>query len=222
MKILEIPESGKCGLTVTWRGRTGLYRRAYVVPRNPNTPEQTNARTNLAASASAYRALDAAAQDAWNSAALKLRTRSRLGSSGPLTGLQFYTKINSVLRLLGQDPVDVPPGQPNFPAVAPQNLVITNTSGVIALKLTCPGNPGEYTMIRACAPQNAGVRRTPNCAFIGTCPAPAAGSADITSLYVGRYGVPSVGTRVFVQANVMVDGFESARFTWSALVPTAS
>ena len=52
----------------------------------------------------------------------------------------------SVLRLLGQDPVDVPPGQPNFPAVAPQNLVITNTSGVIALKLTCPGNPGEYTI----------------------------------------------------------------------------
>jgi hypothetical protein len=34
-----------------------------------------------------------------------------------------------------------PPTRPQFPDLAPQGLVITNTNGVIALKLTCLGDP---------------------------------------------------------------------------------
>jgi len=41
-----------------------------------------------------------------------------------------------------------PPDHPQFPDLAAQNLVITNTAGVIALRLTCATNPGENTIVR--------------------------------------------------------------------------
>jgi len=41
-----------------------------------------------------------------------------------------------------------PPDHPQFPDLAAQNLVITNTAGVIALRLTCATDPGENTIVR--------------------------------------------------------------------------
>jgi hypothetical protein len=53
-------------------------------------------------------------------------------------------------------------------------------------------------------------------------PAPVQGSADITSLYTARYGVPPVGKKVYVQVNQFVDGWESLPVTFWAIVPAAS
>jgi hypothetical protein len=222
MKILDIPESGKCGLTVTWRGRAGLLRRAYVVPRNPDTLAQRIVRTNLTSTAGRWATLTEAQRAAWNTAALQHKTKMRLGQTGPMTGFQFFTKINATLAQFGQDQVDAPPGRPNFPALAPQNLVITNTTGVIALKLTCPADPGQNTIIRASAPVSQGINRVPFTRIIGMCPAPAAGSANITSLYTAVFGVPAVGSKVFVEANMLLDGWESPRWAWNAIVPTSA
>ncbi len=131
-------------------------------------------------------------------------------------------RINCKLGFLGQEPVDVPPTAPQFPALAPQNLVITNTGGVIAVKLTCPIDPGTNTVLRASPPQNAAVRACRNFRIIGLCPAPADGSADITALYVAEFGVVPVGKRLFVQASTMVDGFESLPREFQARVPAAA
>jgi hypothetical protein len=60
------------------------------------------------------------------------------------------------LGLLGQEPVDAPPVAPQFSALAPQGLVITNTAGVVAVKLTCLGDPGET---RCCGPARRRTRR---------------------------------------------------------------
>ncbi len=136
--------------------------------------------------------------------------------------MQLFTRINCKLGLLGQDVVDTPPaGAPLFPDLAPQNLVITNTSGVITVKLTCPADPGQNTVLRASPPQNTAVRACKNFRFIGTCPTPADGSADIMSLYVAEFGVVPVGKRLFVRASVVVDGFESLAREFQARVPTA-
>ena len=104
--------------------------------------------------------------------------------------------------------MDAPPAQPLFPDLAPANLVITNTGGVIALKLTCPSDPGENTIVRASAPVSQGRETCSDFRVLGTCPAPVAGSADITALYTARYGVPPVGKKVYVQVNQFVDGWE--------------
>jgi hypothetical protein len=49
-----------------------------------------------------------------------------------------------------------------------------------------------------------------------------AGSSDITGLYSARYGLPKAGTKVYVQVNQVVDGWESLPKTYSAIVPAAS
>jgi len=221
MKIQDVPQTGKLGLTVTWPGRNGLIRRILVTPSNPRTDRQLVVRDVLAQQARRFDALTDAQQDAWNVAADGFQSRPTLGQSGPLTGLQLFVRINCKLGILGQDPVDVPPVAPQFPTLAPQNLVITNTSGVIAVKLTCPTDPGENTVLRASPPQNSAVRACGNFRIIGTCPAPAQGSANITTLYTAEYGAVPVGKRLFVRASTMVDGFESLGRQFQARVPAA-
>ena len=222
MKIQDIPQTGKLGLTVTWSGRNGQIRRIYVTPANPRTDRQRVVRGLLAQQARRFDTLTDAQQNAWNVAAAGFQSVPTLGQSGKLTGLQLFTRINCKLGLLGQDVVDTPPaGAPVFPDLAPQNLVITNTSGVITVKLTCPADPGQNTVLRASPPQNAAVRACKNFRFIGTCPTPADGSADITSLYVAEFGAVPVGKRLFVRASVVVDGFESLAREFHARVPTA-
>ena len=209
MKIQDIPQTGKLGLTVTWPGRNGLIRRILVTPSNPRSDRQLVVRDLLAQ------------QDAWIVAAAGYQSTPTLGQSGPLTGLQLFVRINCKLGLLGQEPVDVPPVSPQFPSLAPQNLVITNTGGVIAVKLTCPTSPGENTVLRASPPQKAAVRACGNFRMLGTCPAAVQGSADITTLYVAQFGSVPVGKRIFVRASTMVDGFESLGREFQARVPAA-
>ena len=221
MKLQDIPQVGKLDLTVTWHGRNGQIRRILAIPKNPRTDRQLEVRDLLLQQARRFDALTDTQQDAWNVAASGFHSRPSLGQSGPLTGLQLFVRVNCKLGLLGEDPVDAPPAAPQFPALAPQNLVITNTSGVVAVKLTCPTNPGQNTVLRASPPQNSAVRACRNFRIIGTCPAPAAGSVDITSLYVAEYGAVPVGKRLFVRASTMVDGFESLPRQFQARVPAA-
>jgi len=221
MKIQDIPQTGKLGLTVTWPGRNGLIRRIFVTPANPRTDRQLVVRDLLAQEARRFDALTDAQQDAWNVAADGYQSRSKLGQSGPLTGLQLFVRVNCKLGLLGQAPVDAPPAAPQFPDLAPQNLVITNTGGVVAVKLTCPTDPGENTVLRASPPQNSAVRACSNYRIIGICPAPVLGASDITALYVAEFGAVPVGKRLFVKASTMVSGFESLARQFQARVPAS-
>ena len=219
MKIQDIPQTGKLGLTVTWRGRNGLVRRILVTPKNPRTDRQLQVRDLLMQQARRFEVLTEAQQDAWATAAAGYQSIPSLGQSGPLTGVQLFIRINCKLGLLGQEPVDVPPVSPQFTAVAPKSLVITNTAGVIAVKLTCPTSPGENTVLRASPPQNAAVRACWNYRILGTCPAPVTGSSDITALYTAEFGAPPAGKRLFVRVSTMVSGFESLPRQFHTLVP---
>ena len=219
MKIKDIPQVGKLGMTVTWQGRSGLLRRILVTPKNPRTAKQLEVRALMTEHARHFDALTQTQQDAWSVAAEALKSSATLGQSGALTGLQLFVKVNCKLGLLGVDPVDTPPAEPEFPAIAPENLVITNTAGVVAVKLTCPNAPAENTVLRASPPQKSGIRHCENYRIIGVCPLAVGGSADITGLYVARFGAAPVGKRIFVRASTMVDGFESLPRQFHALVP---
>ena len=45
---------------------------------------------------------------------------------------------------------------------------------------------------------------------------------DITDLYTARFGAPTVGSKVYVQVNQFVDGWESLPRTFVGIVPEAS
>jgi len=221
MKIQDIPQVGRLGLTVTWSGRNGQIRRIFVTPKNPRTDAQLVIRDLLAQQTRRFDTLTDAQQDAWNVAAASYKSNPSLGQSGPLTGLQLFAKVNCKLGLLNQAPVDVPPLAPQFPTLAPQNLIITNAGGVVTVKLTCPTDPGDGTVLRASPPQNSAVRACRNFRIIGVCPAPVGGAADITGLYTAEFGAVPAGKRLFIRASTMVDGFESLGRLFQARVPTA-
>jgi hypothetical protein len=54
------------------------------------------------------------------------------------------------------------------------------------------------------------------------CPTPVQGSADITNLYVARFGAPPAGKKVYIQVNQFVDGREDLPVTFSAIVPAGT
>ena len=219
MKIIDVPQTGKIGLQVSFQSRYGLVRRARVIPKQPNTFAQLQVRANLTRAAAGFDHLTTAQQDAWNTAAAKHKSKASLGQSGPLTGLQLFVKINTNLTFLGQESVIVPPAVPAFDAVSPQSLQVVLVLGVPKITLTCPTSVGENTVISACAPTNSGVRRAPQLKILGTCPAPAQGSANITDLYVAMFGVPALGSRIFASAHLMTDGWTSPTSLYSGLVP---
>jgi hypothetical protein len=222
MKILDIPQSGKRGLNVSQGGAFGQVSRALANVANPRTASQMSVRNNLSRVSASWRALQEVQRAAWMAAAKDARSNPRLNQSGTLSGFLLFTKINCALAQFGQAQVDAPPEHPQFPNLAAQNLVITNTDGVVALKLTCPTDPGQNTIVRGASPLSQGRDTCGDFRVLGTCPTPVGGSADITSLYTARYGVPPVGKKVYIQVNQVIDGWESLPTTFSGIVPATA
>ena len=219
MKLEHISRYEKDPSTVVCAGRYGLVSRCRVIPANPRTQRQTEVRQNFACHARRFRELTDAQRDAWHADAATYRSHPRQGQTGPLTGLHLFVRVNCKLALFGLEPLNTPPPPPVFPELAPQDLVITNTAGVVAVKLVCPADPGNNTVLRASPPQSPGRGTCGEFRIIGMCPAPVAGLADITALYTACFGPPPVGRRIFLRASTMVTGFESLPLEFRALVP---
>src|ERR1039458_22350 len=128
MKILDIPQTGKRGLTVSLKSAFGLVSRIVAIPANPRTPSQMGVRAILSRVSASWRGLQEVQRAAWMAAAKEAKSNSRLGQSGALSGFQLFTKINCTLAQFGQDTVTAPPAHPQFPELAPASLVITNRS----------------------------------------------------------------------------------------------
>ena len=222
MKVQDVPQTGKLGVTVTFKGRNGMVRRWKAIPKNPRTADQLAVRTRLASQVAAYDQLTDAQQAAWVAAGAQFQSRSSLGQSGPLTGCQLFTKVNCALLAIGQDTVTDPPAKPLLAVLPIDGLQITNTGGTVAIRLHTVAAPPEGTMLRACAPENSGVRRGSAYRLLGTLPSPVAQYIDITSLYTTRFGVPPVGKRVFVSVNANMDGYEGIPQVFSARVPAST
>ncbi len=222
MKILDIPQSGKRGLNVSQGGRYGQISRALVIPTNPRSTDQLNVRQHLAGFAQAWRGLTQAQRNAWSTAAKTHNSTARLGQSGSLTGCQFFVQVNCNLALMGVATKLDPPAAVSFPALVPSTLEATNVAGVITLKMACGDDPTEYTILRASPPQSQGRAVCNDFRVLGECPQPAQGKADITALYVAKFGAPSVGTKVFVRASQMIDGFEDIPHQFEVIIPAAA
>ena len=222
MKIIDVPQTGKLGLTVTYPGRSGLIRRSWVVPANPKTGDQLVVRSRLARFAAMWDALTESQQDGWITAAAGYQSKPSLGQSGPLTGLQLFVRINTNLDVVGEPVVQIPPARPEFDANVAQGLELTNPSGVPAIKLTCSGTSDAFNIVSACAPQKSGTRRPISWRMLGELPEVVTGKADLTSLYNAKFGAPAAGERIFVQSRQMQDGWQDNAIVYTGLIPASS
>jgi hypothetical protein len=219
MKIFDVPQSGKLGNAVSYKIRSGQFRRRHVVPRDPHTLVQVSRRVALGRAASLWRTLTDEQRAAWKVSASGTHTRPRLNQSGVLSGYLLFVKINCNLATLGLPPVAVPPPLPQFGRDAVGPLIITNTKGVIALKLRVSGKPVQYTVVLGTKPRSAGVSYVDHFTILGLLPKPVRGMCDITHLYVRKYGVPWPGLRVFIQTVEQINGYQNLPKLTSAIVP---
>jgi hypothetical protein len=219
MKILDIPQSGTCGISVSVQSRFGQFRRALVVPKDPRTNDQVRVRSALGRFSALWNKLTDEQRRLWNVRASEVRSHPRLGKNGRLTGQQLFVKINCILASVGKPMVISPPDRPRFPANPVGALSITNSNGAIALRLRVSETPAADIIVLGAAPCSQGVSFVRDFTILGLLPASSAGASDITDMYVKRYGIPREGSRVFIRTNQEIDGWEDNFKQTTAVVP---
>ena len=210
MKISSIPKSGRKGPVVYLNTRYGKVARQYVCPRNPRTSEQQGHRNNVRSVSGRWRTLAPEQQAGWRIAAANKLFVTENGHQVRRNGYNFFVSLNTRRADLGLPQFDLPPPEPDFRLNPVAELVITNTGGKITLKLRVPSPPAQYTLVQGPAPVRTAVRCVQHYPFLGLLPPPTDGWSDITELYVARYGVPKVGTAIWIRTCQHIDGWIDA------------
>ena len=219
MRILDIPQTGTLGTSVSVRTRYGQIRRRYAVPRKAPSSAQLSIRGTFGRIRFLWRTITDEQRAAWTTPAQDVNSLSCLGQSGRLPGYLLFMKINCTLAYQGLPPVFAPPERPTFGPNPVRELLITNTGGVIELKLSVPSTPAADILVLGTRPTSAGVTFAKHFTILGRLPAPEAGYSIITELYVDRYGVPPAGTRVFIRTRQVLNGWEGLPRQTTAIVP---
>jgi len=219
MKILDIPQSGTSGVSVSVQSRFGQFRRALVVPKDPRTNDQVRVRSALGRISGFWNKLTEEQRHVWILRASEERSHPRLGKNGHLTGQQLFVKVNCILASVGKPMVTIPPNRPQFPANPVGALSITHSNGAIGLRLSVSRIPAADIIVRGAAPCNAGVSFVRHFRILGLLPDPVARDSDISEMYVKLFGIPREGSRVFIRTNQEIDGWEDSLKQTTAIVP---
>ena len=220
MKTLDIPKSGKCGLTVFYKSPFGSCQRMLVSPKNTRTPAREHMRGSFGGFARGWGGVLTEEQRlAWNVAGPKVQSKTRLGS-GPLSGQQLFQGLNSARARIGKkELLLVPPAPVVFEPNPVGQMIIRNGEHGVRLLLKVSGPVTEDIMVFGQAPCSAGRMKRRNVAYMGLLPVPQDGMSDITEIYVARYGEPRAGEKVFIVTRQQKDGWEGYDQVTNEIVP---
>jgi hypothetical protein len=125
------------GMTVA-RNRSGVYGRARVVPVNPQTTRQSQARDRVSELQAYYRdTLEPTQRAGWDSLAQGTTAKNKLGMGITLTAQNVFIKINSLFLLCGQPILeDAPP--PPAGTDAPDITISGNTTDGLRVTAISP------------------------------------------------------------------------------------
>ena len=219
MKILDIPQSGKIGTMVSYKGPSGQLRRRYVIPYDPHTPSQMDRRLAFKAAARLWASLSQAQLTAWSNTTNGLRTHPRLGQSGALSPYMLFCRLNYNLAAIARPMVSDPPPLPCFGNMPVSEFTLTTTNELLALTLSVRGLPTEQVVLAGAKPCSRGTNYVDHFTILGLLPQPVGGVSDITRLYIAKFGEPPPGSRLFIQVVQQLDGWQSLPYRFTALVP---
>ena len=207
MKIESIPKRGRKGNVIYSETRHGKVAREYVPPLNPRTAQQQAHRRNVGAVLGRWGTLTDEQQAAWRVAAANKWFVNDEGRQVRLNCYNFFASLNIRRADLNLPQFDLPPAEPVFDKNPIDELAASLADGVFRLKLRVPSPPAQYTLVYGAAPVRSGVRYVQHFYFLGLLPPPTDGWSDITELYVARYGVPKVGTAIWIRTCQHIDGW---------------
>jgi hypothetical protein len=169
------------------------------------TRDQLRAQSETAILSVAWNSLADTQRGAWGAAARSNRRSGAKAGKRRCTGRMLFFRVNSRRLALGLPLLPEPPSSEDYAQAPLVKLVITNTAGRIALKLKVSGGDPEGVMVSSCQPVSPGTMSWKKFVRIGFLPRPVRGISDITRLYAAKYGVPPVGSKVFVRVQQMKD-----------------
>ena len=220
MKILDIPRSGKCGVTVAYQSRFGLCLRSHVPQKATLTPARQNVCAIFGDNSRKWSAkLTHEQHDRWIMAGAQVMSHPRLAQKGPLTGQQFWQAISTVRATVGLPETLEVPARPVFSLSNVGPLVIENGADGVRLYLAVSGELNEDIMVFGQEPCSRGRYKRRNVSYLGLLPPPIGGLSDITRLYTARFGEPRPGQKVFLVTCQEKDGWKGLDLETSATVP---
>ena len=211
-KAKFVQKSGSLGASVFQGSRNGTIERQRVIPTNPQTNRQLNARSVLAAVASEWRGLTDATRAAWAALAEQM--------PGNPDGFQAYVHVNATLVSCGLPKLEDPPDLPAFGILSCTGLVADDTPTVQLTQVASTVAPDKF-VIEAVPPQRQGRMSVQSkyrrLATVAGHAAPAA-DIDLTAAYLATFGAPKPGSRIFVRIAPMKDGFKGFPLAFNAIV----
>jgi hypothetical protein len=217
MKFLGDPRSGSFQGQTASRNRFGQYVRTRASPVQPRTPAQLNQRARMTTNAAAWRALTDAQRAGWLSLGLNISRSDSLGQSYTLNGFMAYCSVNNNKLDAGDAAVTDAPA-----IVTPADLLtatITLTAAAFSVAYTATPLAAANRLFIWVSPQrSAGVKFNGDYRLLTVTAAAAASPANILAAYTAKFGVPVVGTRIFLNLETYQGGFKGSPFSVSQVV----
>ena len=194
---------GSVNGTVYSRGIGGLYMKNRVSPLNPQTAKQSAVRSRLAALASAWRGLTDGQRKSFAAQVDNYPATNRLGETYTPSGYQLYMTLNSNLLNAEASSISAPLAPAAFVPNGINTLSMVLTAGAISTgSLTLDDTTGaaEKTIIEMTGALSAGISSPSGGLFrLVSVGAAADDTFDIATAYAAIFGVPAVGSKVFVK-----------------------
>ncbi len=195
---------GKVSGLVYSKNRFGNYTRRLVAPVQPRTDDQLLWRHWFTSHTQYWRSLTEEQRAAWRQWAENWNKTDSLGDPVRVTGSQAFVALHAYRRLFGLGLEATPPNiQPSGFALTSLSLTAGVLAGALTMSLDFTPTPiADWgIVILATPPLSPGINFTGRSLYrvIGTRTPPVASPLDIADDYENKFGVPPVGTRVFVR-----------------------
>jgi hypothetical protein len=220
MKILDTPRSGRCGQSVAFQSRFGLYLRQHVPQKAGLTPAREHSCAIFGGNSRKWSGkLSEEQRDRWTLAGAQVMSHPRLAQKGPLTGQQFWQAISTVRAIVGLPETLEVPARPVFSRSNVGRLVTENGADGVRLYVVVSGELNEDIMVFGQEPCSQGRYKRRNVSYLGLVPPPIGGLSEITRLYKAKFGEPRPGSKVFIVTCQEKDGWKGLDQETSATVP---
>lgn len=217
MKFLGSPQSGSFRGDTSSRNRNGQYYRNRATPVQPRTAAQLNVRARLGGNAAAWRALTDAQRAGWTSLGLQITRTDSLGQVYTLTGFQAYCSVNNNKLAAGDAVVAAAPALVTPITLLSMTLTLTAAAFSVAYTTT-PLAAGNRLFIFVSPQKSAGVTFNGDYRLLQVTAAAAASPANVLAAYTAKFGVPVVGNKIFVSAQIYNGGYTGPAFNVGQVV----
>jgi len=191
---------GKLNGMVFSKNRYASIVRNKTSPVQPNTTAQMNRRQTFGALSASFRGLTVAQIAAWNAAVANWPRSNTFGQQYLMSGLNLFVGLNNNLSTSSSPTISNPPLPVELPVFKLQSASL-DSAGLGSLAFT-PTVPAGYVLVLRSTPPLSAGRDFVKSLFrqIVVAPALTASPFLFGPAFVARYGLPSVGTKVTLEA----------------------